>query len=78
MLISGDNLKILGFTFGRIPNVSAQIEGLVGKFSRSIWIICNLKKAGLEKKTLVRSYVLMMRPIVEFSCNIYGPMINGG
>ena len=76
LLRSGERLKILGFIFGSEPTPKYQVDSLIGKFNRAIWTIRHLVGAGLTKETIVRAYTSMVRPIVEFSSNIYGPMIN--
>ena len=75
---SGSSLKILGFLFGTAPTCHEQISHLIGKFNRAFWAIRHLKKAGLSSSCIVKAYCAMIRPILEFSSNVYGPMMNYG
>ena len=76
-LVRSDNeLKILGFLFGRSPSVGYHVNYMIKKFNRSIWSVRHLKRARLEKSCIVRAYASMMRPILEFASNTYGPMLS--
>ena len=75
MLTSGEELKILGFMFGNRPTVHRHIEYTHQKFTRSVWTIRHLKKANLKPNLIVAAYCSLLRPILEFSSNIYGPML---
>lgn len=76
MIKSEESLKILGFVFGRTPTVNFHVECMIGKFNRALWLIRHLIRAGLRKDVIVRAYVCMIRPIIEYACNIYGPMLS--
>ena len=73
---SGETLKILGFVFGVRPSVSYQIESLLRKFSRLTWSINHLKRARLSDSVIIKAYISMIRPVLEFSSNVYGPMLS--
>ena len=69
------NLKILGFCFNGELNVECQVKSLVKKFNSSVWSLVHLKKNLLDSETLIRVYKSMIRPIVEYSSNVYHAML---
>ena len=76
-LISNNaTLKVLGFVFDNHPTVSAHIENVSIKFSRSMWAIIHLKRAMIENGILVEIYKLSLRPILEFCSVVYHIMIS--
>ena len=44
---SGDTLKIVGFHFGKHPNINLHFENMKKKFYARVWAIRNLKKNEL-------------------------------
>ena len=53
-IMSQDSLKILGFTFGRHPNVNIHFKKMIKKVQSRSWIIRNLKRSGFKAEDLVR------------------------
>ena len=76
LMTSGDSLKILGFYFSEIPNMSLHVKMMIKKFYRSLWGLRHLKKARLDPNCMSKTYCSLFRPILEYACNVYGPMIN--
>ena len=76
-LISNNaTLKVLGFFFDNHPTVSAHIENVSIKFSRSMWAIIHLKRAMIENELLVEIYKSSLRPILEFCSVVYHSMVS--
>ena len=74
-IISGDSLKILGFMFGRKPNVATHMKLMLLKLRRRLWIITNLKRSGTQRKGLVKIFLSLVRPVADFAAPIYHPML---
>ena len=75
-LISNNaTLKVLGFVFNNHPTVSAHIENVSIKFSRSMWAIIHLQRAMVENGLLVKIYKSSLRPILEFWSLVYHSMV---
>lgn len=72
---SSSTMKMLGFMFSDKPNVSAHVEFTISKFMRAMWSINHLIKANLNTVTLVKTYCSMLRPILEFSSNVFHTML---
>ena len=73
---STNELKILGFHFSSSPSVAIHIINTVKKYNRSLWSLRHMKKAKLSHLNLVKIYCSMLRPILEYACNVFGPMLN--
>lgn len=71
-------MKIVGYHFSNKPTVKEHVTQTLKKFARLIWVIVNLKKARLEKLTIVRAYTSMIRPVVEYASNVYHTMLTVG
>ena len=51
-----EELKMLGFMFGRRLNTSAHISHIRKKFYATLWVIRHLSRAGVKKDELSRIY----------------------
>lgn len=76
-VVTMDKMKILGFYFGPKPNVDAHIMELQRKVRQRGWIIRNLKRAGLPQNDLLKCYYSLIRPVLDYCCQVYHPMLNG-
>ena len=74
-IVSGDSLKLLGFTFGRRPNVNAHLAVLMPKLRRKLWMISHLKSAGMKPDYLLVVYLTAIRPIAEFAAVCFHSML---
>ena len=68
-------IKVLGFTFGREPNVKIHVGLLLNKFKSRIWALRHLKKNGFTNENLVLVYKSMIRPLVEYCSCVYHSLI---
>ena len=75
LIRSGNELKILGFTFDYRPTPSLHIKKTVKKFFKSLWTLHHLKKAKLKREILLKVYSTMLRLFLEYACNVFGPML---
>ena len=70
-------MKILGFYFGVRPGVDAHVTELLRKVRSRSWIIRNLKRSGLPPADLLKCYFSLIRPVLDYCCQVYHPMLNG-
>ena len=54
-----DNLKVLGFNFGKQPDVQEHMKITQKKFKTRLWTLFHLKKAGFKPHELVKVYECM-------------------
>ena len=72
---SQKTLKILGFIFGSSPDISEQIDSIVTKFRRRVWVLRHLRKANIPHADLVKLYSSLVLPVLDFTCVIYHSML---
>lgn len=73
--LSTDSLKIVGFTFERSPSVRLHIKLMCENFRAKLWSLRKLRRAGMGSDDLLVIYKASLRPIIEFACVTYGPML---
>ena len=56
----------MGFTFGRRPGAADHIKAMRRLFGARAWMLRHLRRAGIDKNTLVRVYTAMIRPVLEY------------
>ena len=72
---STDELKILGFWFGRKPNVALHVDKLCEGFRKHLWSLRHLRRYGMKSDDLANIYQTTLRPIIEFANVVYGPLL---
>ena len=70
-----DELKILGFVFGRKADVGKQITSISLKFRRRVWVLRHLKKAGVPHPDLIRLYMSLVQPVLDYTAVVYHSML---
>ena len=73
---SGNSMKILGFHFDTRPSCHAHINALRRRMRETTWVLRHLKNSGFKEQELVRVYKTVIRPILDYCCMIYHPMMN--
>ena len=73
---SQQELKILGYYFGPEPSVSEHISKISQKFRRRVWILRHLKKADIPEKDLIKLYMSLVLPVLDYLCVTYHSMLN--
>ena len=74
-ICSSDRIKVLGFVFGPRPNPGYPIDHLVTKFNKLLRCIYLLKGAKLSYNILLRVYMSMLRPWLEYASNAFHSML---
>ena len=77
-IVSGEELKILGFYFGEKPTAARHVFHLKRKFWARAWILRHLNKADVPPEDLVKIYNCLVRPILDYSAVIYHSLLNKG
>ena len=63
-----DHTKVLGVTLSSDLTWNLHIDGIVSKASKRLYMLYQLKRAGIRQEDLVRIYVSVIRPVVEYAC----------
>ena len=74
-IVSGNGLKLLGFWFGRRPNVDLHVEKIEAKFRSRLWALRHLKRSGLKEQDLLHIYLAVLRPILDFASPTYHSLL---
>ena len=72
---SGQDMKILGFTFDKRPNANKHVEVLIERFYNRLWTLRFLKRSGLKHDHLLEIYNSVLRSAVEYCSTVYHSMI---
>ena len=73
--VSGTSLKIVGFSFDGNPSVNFHVRLMCLKFRSKLWSLRQLKRSGMGQLDLLCVYKSVLRPVIEFACVTYGPML---
>ena len=68
-------MKILGFIFESRPSVGAHVQHCIDKFNKALWALTHLKRASISSDVLVRVYLVMLRPLLEYCAPVFHPML---
>ena len=74
-IMSQDSLKLLGFVIGSDGTMNKQVQHIIKRSTATIWMIRRLKQAGIPRPDIVKIYSTIIRPMIEYGCQVYGPMI---
>ena len=74
-ITSGDELKMLGFHFGRKPTVGLHVEKLRRRFRRRAWILMHLRHAGFNEEELAKVYRVIVRPVADYMAVVFHSMM---
>lgn len=75
-IVSGDTMKILGFTFGTRPTAQAHINVLLPKMRRRLWMLTHLQSAGMGRTDLANVFFSVIRPVADFACVAYHSLLS--
>ena len=73
---SSDELKVLGFIFGKKPTVQKHVDYILKKARSRLWAIRNIKSAGISNNDCLTIYKNVVRPCLEYVVPTYHPMLN--
>ena len=68
---SQETLKILGFVFGKKPNVSEHIKHLSTCFRSRLWLIRHLRAAHIPDGDLAKLYQVLVVPTLDYAVPVY-------
>ena len=71
VLESVTSLRLLGVTIQSNLKWDSQVEQLIKRASRRLYILCKLKKNGVPTSDLVLIYTMYIRPLMEFCAPVW-------
>ena len=65
-----DHVKLLGITLSNDLTWKRHVENIVKKGGKIIYMLYQLKRAGVNQADLVTIYISVVRPVVEYACPV--------
>ena len=70
-----NNVKILGVTISSDLTWDAHVDNIVSKAGKRVYMVYQLKRAGIEQAELLRIYLSIVRPVLEYACPVWSTNI---
>ena len=61
-------VKVIGVTLSSELSWNSNVDGIVSKARKRVFMIYQLKRAGIGQCDLVRIYISVIRSVVEYAC----------
>ena len=65
--------KVLGVTISANLCWNVHVENIVSKASKRMYMLYQVKRAGSEQKDLLKIYLSVIRPVLEYACPVWHP-----
>ena len=66
-----DNDKLLGVTISHDLSWNKHVENIVKKAGKRLYMLYQLKRAGISQSDLVTVYLSVVRPVLEYACPVW-------
>ena len=63
--------KVLVVTVSSDLSWNAHVDEIISKARKRVYMIYQLKRAGINQNDLIRIYVSVIRPVVEYACPVW-------
>ena len=63
--------KVIGVTISYDLSWNAHVDEIISKARKRMYMIYQLKRAGINQNDLIRMYVSVIRPVVEYACPVW-------
>ena len=63
--------KMLGVTISNNLTWSKHVDNIVSKAGKRVYMLYQLKRAGISQNDLLKIYVSIIRPVLEYACPIW-------
>ena len=65
-----EHAKMLGVTISNNLTWSKHVDNIVSKAGKRVYMLYQLKRAGISELDLVKIYVSVIRPVLEYACPV--------
>ena len=72
-----DSAKILGIIISEDLTWNAHVNSTVSKASKRLYMLYQLKRAGVDQHDLVRIYMSVIRPVLEYAAPVWSSSMPG-
>ena len=66
-----EHAKMLGVTISNNLTWSKHVDNIVSKAGKRVYMLYQLKRAGISQTDLVKIYVSIIRPVLEYACPVW-------
>ena len=66
-----EHAKMLGVTISNNLTWSKHVDNIVSKAGKRVYMLYQLKSAGISQNDLVKIYVSIIRPVLEYACPVW-------
>ena len=66
-----EHAKMLGVTISNNLTWSKHVDNIVSKAGKRVYLLYQLKRAGISQNYLVTIYVSVIRPVLEYACRVW-------
>ena len=66
-----DHVKLLGVTISHDLSWNKHVENIVKKAGKILYMMYQLKRAGISQSDLVTVYLSVVRPVLEYACPVW-------
>ena len=66
-----DHAKLLGVTISHDLSWNKHVENIVKKAGKRLYMLYQLKRAGISQSDLVTAYLSVVRPVLEYACPVW-------
>ena len=66
-----DHVKLLGITLSNDLTWKRHVDNIVKKVGKRIYMLYQLKRAGVNQADLITIYISVVRPVVEYACPVW-------
>ena len=72
-----EHAKMLGVTISNNLTWSKHVDNIVSKAGKRVYMLYQLKRAGISQNDLVKMYVSIIRPVLEYACPVWSTIHPG-
>ena len=66
-----EHAKMLGVTISNNLTWSKHVDNIVSKAGKRVYMLYQLKRAGISQHDLVKMYVSIILPVLEYACPVW-------
>ncbi len=67
------NLKTRVSGYGSVEKFCHYVENIISKASKRMYILYQVKRSRSERKDLLKIYLSVIRPVLEYTCPVWHP-----
>ena len=66
-----DHAKLLGVTISNDLTWGKHVENIISKAGKRLYMLYQLKRAGISQNGMVKIYISVVRPVLEYACPVW-------